>query len=131
MRHRVSIMIILTLLAGVLCASGCVVPLAVGAAAGYGAYTYAHGDLDGLANAGVDRTWRATLAAMDQLELAVREQHKEATRARVRAVAADGAEVRVSLERRSGDFTRINVRVGTFGDESRSRLIIDTIRQNL
>lgn len=111
--------------------SGCLAPLAVGAAAGYGALTYANGDLNGVAHANVDRTWRATLVTADQLGLAIQEQRKEVTRANLRALQADRTEVRITLERRSGDFTRINIRVGFFGDEIQSKAILEAIKKNL
>jgi hypothetical protein len=119
------------LLGASLAAAGCVLPLAVGAAAGYGGYQYANSEMNVVVSAGVDRTWRATLAATETLHLSVKEQRKDSTTGYIRAWEYDNTEVRIVIQRRSGEFTRVAVRVGLFGDEARSRAIIDTIRQNL
>jgi hypothetical protein len=114
-----------------LAAAGCLLPVAAGAAAGYSAYTYSNSELNAVASAGVDRTWRATLAAVETLQLSVKEQRKGVTSGSIRAWDHENTEIRITIERRSGEFTRIAVRVGLFGDEARSHAIIDTIKENL
>jgi hypothetical protein len=110
---------------------GCVLA-AAGAAAGYGAVEYQDGLYTTAVGATVDRTWRATLAALDQMGMSVKSKTKEATSATIRARTEDGTNVEIELARRtSGDFTRVSVRVGLFGDEGRSKAIVAKIKENL
>jgi len=110
--------------------SGCIVA-AAGAAAGYGANEYINGQATGVASAGLDRTWRATIAAIDQLKLNLKAKTKDSTTAEFSCTTFDGTGVTISLSRRSGDFTAIIVKVGLFGDEPKSREIIAAIKGNL
>jgi hypothetical protein len=110
--------------------SGCMVA-AVGVAAGYGAHEYVNGQATGVASAGLDRTWRATLAAVERLGLTLKSKTKDATTAEIACTQPDGTGITISLARRSGDFTAIVVKVGLFGDEAKSREIIKTIKDNL
>lgn len=127
-RSRLSAAAGLALLAASL--SGCVVA-AVGAAAGYGAYEYGNGTATGVAGAGLDRTYRAALAAVEKLGLTLKSKTRDATAAELNCVEPDHTGVTISLARRSGDFTAIMVKVGLFGDEARSRQIIQSIKDNL
>ena len=111
-------------------ASGCVA-VAAGAAAGYAGVEYAAGECVGVAGATVDKTYHATLAAAEQLQMTLRSKNREATAARFTFRQPDGTFVDIGLGRQNVDFTRITVRVGTFGDEARSRAIIKKIKENI
>ena len=67
----------------------------------------------------------------DQMQMTVKSKSREVTKAGFTLRQADGTPVDISLARQSPDFTRITVRVGTFGDEARSRQIIAKIKENL
>jgi hypothetical protein len=112
-------------------AGGCLLPVAAGAAAGYSAHAASNSEVNAVASASVDRTWRATLAAAETFQFSVKERRKEATSGYLRAWDHENTEIRITIQRRSGEFTGITVRVGLFGDEARSRAIIDTIKENL
>jgi hypothetical protein len=47
------------------------------------------------------------------------------------AYTADNKKVQIKLKRRAESITEIRIRVGTFGDESLSRLILERIRERL
>ena len=111
-------------------AAGCVA-VAAGAAAGYAGYEYANGDCVGVTGGTVDKTYHATLAATEQLQMTVKSQTRAIDRASFSLRQADGTPVDIELTRQNVDFTRITVRVGTLGDEARSRQIISKIKENL
>ena len=114
----------------VLAAGGCVA-VAVGAAAGIGTYAYIKGELTDTEEAPLDKAYAATQAAMKDLEFTVREQSKDSLQARIVAVEADKTEVKVAMEAKGEKITRFSIRVGVFGDESLSRMIMDHIKKHL
>src|SRR5690349_18953283 len=87
---------------------------AAGAAAGYGAWEYTNGEYIGVAGATLDRTWRATLEAVEAMGLTVTAKKREGMRAEVQALQPDRTNVEIVLTRQSSDFTRVTVRVGVF-----------------
>ena len=109
---------------------GCLA-LAVGAAAGVGTYAYVEGELKTMFDSNLDRTWDATRAAIDDLQFRVEESTKDALGARLVAREADGKTVKINEEAKGGNLTEVRVRVGTFGDEAQSRLILDKIKARL
>jgi len=108
---------------------GCAVVVA-GAAAGVGTYVYIKGELQDTESVPLDRAWSATQAAVHELEFTVKESSKDSLEARLVAEQADKNEVTIKLHA-EGDSTRFGIRVGIFGDEDRSRLIMDKIKARL
>lgn len=105
---------------------------AAGAAAGVGTYAYVSGRLETIIEAPIDRAWDATRSAVeDDLGFAVERAEHDALKGELRAKQADGTNVRVNLERKGDNLTEVRIRVGTFGDEAQSRLIMDKIEDNL
>jgi hypothetical protein len=110
--------------------SGCIIAAAAGAAA-YGGNAYANGSMDGVTNASLDKTWRATLAAITDMGLNITSKTRDGTSARIVALTTDRTQVEIELARRSSDFTRVSIRVGIFGDEPESRRILSMIKARL
>lgn len=110
---------------------GCVAA-AAGAAAGYGVVEYQNGLYTVAVPATMDRAWRATLVAMDQLGAEVKGKSRETTSGFVRARLPDQTDIEITVGRGlSGDFTRLSIQVGLFGDEPRSKMIAARIREAL
>jgi hypothetical protein len=112
--------------------SGCAL-FVVGAAAGAGAagYAYVDGEEKATESASLDRTWNATLAAMKDLEFPVTSQAKDALTANLTARNASNTSISIKLEKLSSTSTEIRIRVGTFGDETLSRTILNKISSGL
>lgn len=112
--------------------SGCVLFVA-GAAAGAGVagYAWVNGEIHTTENASLDRTWNAVLAAMKDLEFPVTEQSKDALEASLTARNASNTNISIKLKNLSNNSTEIRIRVGTFGDESMSRIILNKISNHL
>lgn len=108
---------------------GCLVVAAAGA--GAGTYAYISGELSSVEEAKLDRTWSATQAAIKDLQFTVKEQSKDALQARLVATQADNTDVKVTLESQGEKLTKIKIRIGVFGDEAKSRLILDKIKKGL
>lgn len=128
--RRVGVMV--SLLALVALGAGCAV-VAVGAAAGAGAagYAYVSGVLISTESAPLDRTWDATLAAMKDLQFPITSQRKDALQASLVARNAFDKKISIKLKKVSEQSTEVRIRVGTFGDETASRAILEKIKKRL
>ena len=110
--------------------SGCV-PLLVGAAAGAGGVIWATGKLQQDLSAPLDHVHKATLAGLKELELPVLIDRKDKLTGKVESEYADGKHVWIDTEYVTKSTTKISVRVGTLGDETRSREIMEHIIRHL
>ena len=111
---------------------GCaVLLLGGGAAAGAGIVAFTKGELTTAEEADLDRVWAAAQGAMDDLDFVIQSRLTTAGSAKLIARGAGSRRVTVTLERRVGNLTEISVRVGYFGDEPLSRLILRKIRRRL
>jgi len=121
------------LLAGVLVLnSGCwlLVVGAVGGAAAAGvAYTDGHLTTT-LAN-NYDQVVAATNKAIDQLGFAKPEEVKDAMTDTLNTHTAKGDNVHIIITKISDTSTKVDIRIGTFGDEAMSMNIFNKIKENL
>jgi hypothetical protein len=116
--------IVLSLLTG--CAA-----VIVGGAAGAGTYAYISGELKVSENASLDRCWSATQGAMKDLEFTVTTSKKDALQGQVVAKTAADQKVEIRLTKTTDALTEIRIRVGTFGDQAMSQLIVQKIEKRL
>ena len=108
---------------------GCAVAIVgAGAAAGVG---YVRGDLEATLKNDVEPIYKASLEALDQLELAVISREKDALGAKIISRTSEDKKVQIKLKQTQGGITELSIRIGIFGDEALSRLIYDKIRENL
>ena len=107
---------------------GCLVA-AVGA--GAGTVAYLRGDLETAEAKGIDAVYAATKKAMEQLELNVSSDTKDALSAEIVARDAQDKKITINLKSTTEGTTKISIRVGTFGSETKSILIYDQIKKNL
>jgi hypothetical protein len=112
--------------------SGCFL-FVVGAAAGGGAagYAWVNGEVKTTEGSSLNQTWDASLAAMKDLEFTVTEKSKDALSGYVTAQTADNKTIKINLKYITNTSTEIRIRVGTFGDESLSRIILGKINNHL
>jgi hypothetical protein len=107
---------------------GCLVA-AVGA--GAGTVAYMRGDLEAVEAKDIDAVYAATKKAVEELELNVSSDTKDALSAVIVARDAQDKKITIKLKSTTEDTTQIYIRVGTFGSETKSRLIHDQIKKNL
>ena len=110
--------------------SGCAA-VVIGGAAGVGTYAYIRGELKTAENATLDRAWSASQAAMEDLQFKITTRQKDAIEGLLIARTAADKKIEINLKKLSDSTTEIRIRVGTFGDEDLSRLIIQKIEKRL
>jgi hypothetical protein len=110
-------------------AAGCLL-IAVGAGAA-GTVAYVKGELETTLSAGMDKSYDATLAALDQLKIVVIQKQKDALTAEVIARTSTDDKVTIKLTRVDDKLTKLSIRIGIFGDQAQSSAIYERIKQNL
>jgi hypothetical protein len=123
------VFLVLLLSGAVVLAGGCVVA-AVGAGAA-GTVAYVRGDLETVETAGLDALYKASLEALDKLELAVIQKAKDAMTAEIISRDAEDKKIRIKLKSTAEGMTKLSIRIGMFGDETKSRLIYEAIKKEL
>jgi hypothetical protein len=106
--------------------------LAVGAGAA-GAVAYTKGDLEATEHQNIDVVYAATTRTVEDMKLYRLSDEDEQDALSAKVVARDAADKRVTITLKSlaEDLTSVSIRVGTFGDQTKQRLIYDRIRENL
>jgi hypothetical protein len=121
--------LIIGLILACLC-SGCVA-LAVGAAGGVAGAVFVMGKLQEELNHPIAAAHEATLQGLRDLDLPVTEDKADKLAAHVESKLADGTHVWIDLDSVGDSRTKLTIRVGVAGDESRSRKILDAIKKHL
>ncbi|GJQ28863.1 MAG: membrane protein [Phycisphaerae bacterium] len=107
---------------------GCVV---VAAGAGAGTYAYVTGTLKSDLDATLDKAYAASQKAVKALEFAETSKAKDALQGVVEAKMADNTSISIKLKKKTDSTTEVVIRVGTFGDEAKSIMILDEIKKAL
>jgi uncharacterized lipoprotein len=125
--------LLLMLLGGGLILQGCgaLVAGGAGAAAGGTGVAYVRGESRSTYPASFDRTWAATLAALQDARLTVTDTQRDGTQGTIKAKQADDTNVTVNLEQAGPGTTEVKIRVGVFGDEDASKAIHNRIASRL
>jgi len=110
-------------------AGGCMV-VAVGAGAA-GTVAYLKGDLEAVEAANLDTVYSATLKALDELEIRVTKESKDILLAEIVARDAADQKVTIKLKATTENTTKLSIRIGFFGSETKSRFIYQKIHDNL
>ena len=127
---RANGVLLAVLLVGVAVLTGGCLLLAVGAGAA-GTVAYISGDLEAVESRNMADVYEATLKALEQLELSATKEGKDALSAVIVARDAQDKKIATELRASTEETTKISIRVGVFGDETKSRLIYQKIRDNL
>ncbi|MCA9810130.1 MAG: DUF3568 family protein [Candidatus Dadabacteria bacterium] len=130
---RQQLILLLLIAASPLILTGCLAAAAVGVAAvaGAGTVAYIKGELKATEEASMDKAWKATEGAVDELQFLVINKIHDAVSGELEAKTADNKTVKISLKRIGNNLTEITIRVGTFGDENLSRYILSKIEARL
>lgn len=121
--------IALLLIGSLLLVSGCAA-VVVGGAAGAGV-AYSMGALKSVEPATIEKTFIAAQAALKDLEFHETMVSKDAIEARVEGETASEKSVTIRLKRVTDQATEVHIRVGTFGDETISRLLLEKMKAKL
>ena len=123
------VFLMVLLISGAAMIQGCVAVVAGAGAAGTVAYI--RGDLETVELADIEAVYKAVVKAMDKLELSVIRKSKDVMSAKVIARDAQDKKISVKLAATAEGTTKMSIRVGTFGSETKSRLIYDQIKKEL
>ncbi len=105
----------------------------VGAGAAVGTMEYVKGEMKQAYAAGMEKTWNASLEAVEILKMKVTEKSIDNLdhNREIHGQTEEKKAFQISLEFLGKDVTMVKVRIGLFGDEAYSRKIHDVIGQNL
>lgn len=109
--------------------TGCIVA-AVGAGAA-GTVAYVKGDLETTESKKLDVVYDATKKALKDLELNISQDTKDKMAATVIAHDSQDKKVTVILTALTDESTEMSIRFGTFGDEDKSAMVYNKIKENL
>ena len=104
---------------------------AAAAAVGAGTYYYVKGDLKRNYEAPMDKTWEATIKSVEELKLTIESQKHDALSGVIKGKMADEKGFEINLKRLGENLTEVGVRIGTFGDRTKSEAIHDKIHSKL
>lgn len=119
----------LVLSASLAATPGCFL-VAVGAAgaAGAGTVAYVRGELDASLGKQYDAVVNAADAAVGQLQLAKVRESRDFYTSVIEARTADDKKVEIRVTKEADNLTRVRIRIGLFGDEGKSRGILEKIQ---
>ena len=108
--------------------AGCA-PLAFigGAALGVGGYKYYNGALIVIYKASFNKTWDASVSALENLDYQIYESNKKMTSGTIITTGTLKERIKLSLKYVSLEETEVTIRVGLMGDKAASNKIKDKI----
>ncbi len=110
--------------------SGCVA-LAVGAAAGAGGYVWANGRISFTTPHHISECHDAAIYALSDLKISVVGDTTDNLAGRIKGQTAAGDPVTIDLEPQAQNITKIDVRVGFWGEKEKARRVADAINRHL
>ncbi|MBI2469826.1 MAG: DUF3568 family protein [Planctomycetes bacterium] len=113
-----------------LVSSGCAA-LLIGGGAGAGTVAYLKGELKSTEETSIDKTWQAAQETMKDLEFVITSKEKDVFSAKLIAYRANDKKVEMYLRKASENTTEVKIRVGVFGDESLSLIILKSLKKHL
>jgi hypothetical protein len=127
----VLILMLFTAMAGTGCAL--FVVAGAGAAAGVGTAQYISGELKQAYAAPMDKTWNASLAAVEELKMKATEKYIDNLDQNrvIKGKIEEKKDFQIALEALAKDVTMVKVRIGVLGDEEYSKKVQEVIAKNL
>lgn len=109
--------------------SGCI--LLLGAAGGVAGSKYVGGKLDAEINAPVEKVHQASVAGLKSLGLPLVKNQGDKLAAELESRTVDDKKIVIAIGFVSETQSKLSIRVGTIGDEKRSRSILNAIQAEL
>lgn len=110
---------------------GCVAAVIGGAAAGAGTVIYVKGQIEDTVDASTTSVYAATMTALKELQMPVIGDEHDGLSVELKSQFADGKTAWIKVTSISPVSSKITIRVGTFGDEYKSRSLLTQIEKNL
>jgi hypothetical protein len=109
---------------------GCVAAV-VGGAAGAGTVIYVKGQVEDNVNASTTAVYHAVIAALKELQMPVIGDEHDGLSVELKSRFADGKSAWIKVTSATTVSSKLAIRVGTFGDENRSRVLLTEIEKHL
>jgi hypothetical protein len=103
----------------------------VGGAAAAGTVAYVRGELQANVDGSIPKTAQAVNRAFTQLKFSKISEVGDALTLKIKGRTGQDEAVTVVLEKITDLSTRVRIRVGTFGDQTRSSAILEEIKRGL
>jgi hypothetical protein len=123
------VVVAMALLGMVPMAAGCLA-VAAGAAA-VGTYAYVEGKLTETLKAAPDKVADATVKAFETLKLTLVSKEASGLEGKVTGKTSDDKNVTVDIKSEAQGVSKVGIRFGTFGDEAKSKVLMEEIKKNL
>jgi hypothetical protein len=130
MANRSARFAVVAALAGLVPVAGGCLAAAVGGAA-VGTYAYIEGALSETLKAAPDKAADATVKAFETLKLTLVSKTASGLEGKVVGRTSDDRNVTVDIKSAGEGISKISIRFGTFGDETKSRTLMEEIKKNL
>jgi hypothetical protein len=125
------VVLLCCLLIGLNACTRYVVAGAVAAGAAAGTYFFVKGNLKRSYEAPVEKVWEATLQAVEEFKLETESKKHDAFGGQIEGKMADGDSFKIELKTLGEKSTEVGVRIGAFGDRTKSEAIHDKILSKL
>jgi hypothetical protein len=102
-----------------------------GAALGVGGYKFYDGQLIVIYPATLEKTFDASISAMDNLEYQIYERQRKLTSGKILTTGSVKDQIKLTFKYNSLEETEVSIRVGLLGDEATSNKIKDKISDYL
>jgi len=109
------------------CGCAALVAAVAGAGVGVASYAYLTGDLKIEYPRPYESVWDASLNALKDLDIKVKEKRKDSISGKIKAERASGTPVTIKVKNKGSKLTIVKIRVGTFGDKEASITIMEAI----
>jgi hypothetical protein len=124
---RIAMLVVLALVS--VTAAGCVV--AVIGAASAGSVVYVRGEIESYFDSDVTTLYDASVKSVADLKLLAIEQKHDALSAQIVARNSEDKKITIKIDGSNREAVKLTIRVGFWGDEAQSMVILDKIKANM
>jgi len=110
--------------------AGCVA-LLLGAVAGAGGVAWVKGILEKNVDVSIEKTFNATKEGLRKLKLPVIEEKIDLHSATIKSEFSDGKNIGITIKALTERSTKIRIRIGLWGDRTKSEMILSAITNYL
>lgn len=96
-----------------------------------GKVEYSWGELNATESAGIEKTYDASLKAVEELKLPIIQKGVDSMSGKIITRDVEDKKIIITLTAATGGMTKISIKVGTLGDEGKSKLIYEQIKKKM
>jgi len=130
MKHSQPLSFVVLSIFSLMTMSGCI-PLLIGAAAGAGGFSYVKGALVKNVDHTVKEVHKAGMTALKKLNFFVTTDELNKRSALIRAEYENGQKIQIFIDALTERSSKITIRIGMFGNQEQSQMILSAIEKKL